>query len=74
MPHKLSVLRRHCDAVGRDFAEIEVSAQVFVHDDVADLGARARLLAEHGAEHLIVALVQPDVALLERVAEATNDV
>ncbi len=74
LPHKLSVLRRHCDAVGRDFAEIEVSAQVFVHDDVADLGARARLLAEHGAEHLIVALVQPDVALLERVAEATNDV
>lgn len=73
LPHKLAVLRRHCDEVGRDFTDIEVSAQVFVEDDVADLAARARRLADHGAQHLIVALVKPDVGLLERVAAATND-
>ncbi len=73
LPHKLDVLRRHCHDVGRDFAEIEVSAQVFVRDDIADLADRAHRLAEYGAEHLIVALVTPAVGLLERIADATVD-
>jgi alkanesulfonate monooxygenase SsuD/methylene tetrahydromethanopterin reductase-like flavin-dependent oxidoreductase (luciferase family) len=74
LPHKLAVLQRHCDEVGRDRAEIEVSAQVFVEDDVTELADRARRLAEYGAEHLIVALVKPDVGLLERIGETICDV
>ena len=71
LPHKLAVLRRHCEDVGRDVAEIEVSAQVFVDGEVTGLADRARRLAENGAEHLIVALVKPDVRLLDDVAAAT---
>ncbi|MCU1695517.1 MAG: class F420-dependent oxidoreductase [Mycobacterium sp.] len=50
MPHKLDVLRRHCDAVGRDFADIRLTAGLFTDpfidvdgylrqvDQLADLG------------------------------------
>ncbi len=31
--HKVDVLQRHCDVVGRDFAEIEVTALIGVADD-----------------------------------------
>ena len=34
LPHKLDVLRRHCDAVGRDFGSIEISQQT-----IAAIGA-----------------------------------
>jgi F420-dependent oxidoreductase-like protein len=34
--HKVDVLRRHCDTVGRDIAEIEVTAMVTVPDDCRD--------------------------------------
>jgi F420-dependent oxidoreductase-like protein len=72
LAHKVDVLRRHCGDVGRDVSEIEISAQVFVRDrnDVSDLTERARRLEDAGAQHLIVALVEPDTGLLERIAEA----
>ena len=35
LPHKLDVLRRHCDTVGRDFAEIRLTAGQFA-DPFAD--------------------------------------
>jgi F420-dependent oxidoreductase-like protein len=50
LPHKLDVLRRHCDAVGRDFADIRLTAGLFTDpfgdvddylrnvDQLADLG------------------------------------
>jgi alkanesulfonate monooxygenase SsuD/methylene tetrahydromethanopterin reductase-like flavin-dependent oxidoreductase (luciferase family) len=56
---KLAVLREHCDAVGRDMAEIEITAL----DEVdlrpgqmtpADVVARARAQADAGVQHLIV--------------------
>lgn len=56
---KLAVLREHCDAVGRDIAEIEITAL----DEVdlrpgrmtpADVVARARAQADAGVQHLIV--------------------
>jgi F420-dependent oxidoreductase-like protein len=56
---KLAVLRDHCDAVGRDIAEIEITAL----DEVdlrpgrmtpADVVARARAQADAGVQHLIV--------------------
>ncbi|MEO6091544.1 MAG: LLM class F420-dependent oxidoreductase [Novosphingobium sp.] len=31
--HKIEVLRRHCDAIGRDIGEIEITALLSVHDD-----------------------------------------
>lgn len=42
LPHKLEVLKRHCDAVGRDAEEIEVSEQciVVLGKDEADLKQR----------------------------------
>ena len=36
LPHKLDVLRRHCDAVGRDFSDIRLTAGFFV-DPFTDL-------------------------------------
>lgn len=36
LPHKLEVLRRHCDAVGRDFSDIRLTAGFFV-DPFTDL-------------------------------------
>ncbi len=56
---KLAVLREHCDAVGRDIAQIEITAL----DEVdlrpgrmssADVVARARAQADAGVQHLIV--------------------
>jgi F420-dependent oxidoreductase-like protein len=50
LPHKLDVLRKHCDAVGRDFADIRLTAGLFTDpfvdvdgylrqvDQLADLG------------------------------------
>jgi F420-dependent oxidoreductase-like protein len=56
---RLRLLREHCDAIGRDVAEIEITAL----DEVdlrpgrmspADVVARARAQADAGVEHLIV--------------------
>ncbi len=55
--HKLDVLKRHADAVGRDMAEIEVSAQMRV--DRAALGEareQAQAYANAGVQHLILYL------------------
>jgi len=58
--HKLSVLRRHCDAVGRDYAEIEKTVASSV-DLGEDRRAGTRRLVEHlrelaavGIEHAIL--------------------
>jgi alkanesulfonate monooxygenase len=56
---KLEVLRAHCDELGRDIREIEITAL----DEVdlrpgrmspADVVARARAQADAGVQHLIV--------------------
>jgi F420-dependent oxidoreductase-like protein len=41
LPRKLDVLRRHCDAVGRDFSDIRLTAGFF-KDPLADLDAYLR--------------------------------
>jgi F420-dependent oxidoreductase-like protein len=43
LPHKLDVLRRHCDAVGRDFGEIRLTAGYF-DDPFADVDTYLRAL------------------------------
>ncbi len=63
--HKLTVLRRHCDAVGRDPDEIEVTASYreippdWTADDVVR-GAEA--LAAVGVDTLVTGAVGPDPA------------
>lgn len=66
--HKLEVLRRHCDAVGRPYEEIEKTALLEVNlgrERPADIVARLREQAEEGIEHVIVNM--PDAHVLERL-------
>jgi F420-dependent oxidoreductase-like protein len=50
--HKIDVLRRHCDAVGRDFADIEVTTLVNVGRDTGpdDIAATCRALGAVGVQ------------------------
>jgi F420-dependent oxidoreductase-like protein len=49
LPHKLRVLREHCDVVGRDYDDIQKT--VVSHMDPGDNGERAALILRH-LEHL----------------------
>ncbi len=52
---KRDILLRHCEAVGRDPGEIEISAQAFLRNgDHAAMFEVAAGLAEEGAQHLIL--------------------
>ena len=54
---RIEVLRRHADDVGRDMAEIEVSAQMHVdRDRIAESRQQAFDFVEAGAQHLILYL------------------
>jgi alkanesulfonate monooxygenase SsuD/methylene tetrahydromethanopterin reductase-like flavin-dependent oxidoreductase (luciferase family) len=68
--HKLDVLRRHCDEVGRDYDEIEKTASFTVRagDDVD-----FRALAAAGIETFIVYVDPPtDLARLEHFAKTAQ--
>jgi len=61
--HKLDVLRRHCDTVGRDYDTIEKTVQGSRMDPVADPDAFLRLaegFAKVGIEHMQFGLPHPD--------------
>jgi probable F420-dependent oxidoreductase len=47
--HKVDVLRRHCDDVGRDFGQIEVTALIGVADDAGPDAIVREAEALHGA-------------------------
>ncbi|MDP9250008.1 MAG: LLM class flavin-dependent oxidoreductase [Chloroflexota bacterium] len=52
---KRDILLRHCEAVGRDSQEIEISAQAFLRgDDYRTMLDTAATFAEAGADHLIL--------------------
>lgn len=56
--HKLGVLREHCDAIGRNYDEIERTALGTVHlaagaSNTADIVANCRDLADAGIQHAI---------------------
>jgi alkanesulfonate monooxygenase SsuD/methylene tetrahydromethanopterin reductase-like flavin-dependent oxidoreductase (luciferase family) len=55
---KRDALLRHCEAVGRDPAEIEISTQVAVDGDIGmpDLLTAAKDFVEAGVDHLIIRL------------------
>jgi F420-dependent oxidoreductase-like protein len=68
--HKLDVLARHCEALGRDVAEIETTALVETdlrpgRQSPADVVAALRAQGSEGIEHVIVNL--PDAHVLERL-------
>jgi len=71
--HKLAVLREHCDAAGRDYAEIEktITSSLDLTDGVSGWLEHARELAGLGIDHV---LVSPrggwDQATLDAVAAA----
>ncbi len=46
LPTKVDVLRRHCDAVGRDFTELQLTASNFA-DPFADIDAYLRSLSQY---------------------------
>jgi F420-dependent oxidoreductase-like protein len=48
LPHKLDVLRRHCDAVGREFSEIRLTVAYF-DDPFADVDGYLRTLDQYAA-------------------------
>jgi F420-dependent oxidoreductase-like protein len=70
---KLSVLREHCERLGRPYEEIEKTVLTSVDDDAESPDAVAERfggLAEAGAQHIIFGLrgVGADPSRLERVA------
>ncbi len=74
--HKLDVLRRHCDAIGRDYDTIEktrVQAWLLGRDDAAVAAKRERLGA-HGPLRGFVGIVSEAVDLVGRYEDAGVDV
>jgi hypothetical protein len=76
---KRDALLRHCEAVGRDPAEIEISAQGFLRG--GDYGGLLEVASEYaraGADHLILIMPASDGPdglgrLAERVAEPLRE-
>lgn len=74
LAHKREVLRGHCADLGRDPAEVEVSAQVVVDGEVAAAVAAADALVAVGADHVVFVFDPPlDPRSLERLAERLAD-
>jgi len=60
-PEKRDILLRHCEAVGRDPGEIEISAQAFLRaGDHATMLETAAWLGDAGAQHLILIMPAGD--------------
>ncbi len=58
--HKIDVLHRHCEAIGRDPGEIELSVQARVdYDDIHGSVAALKPMIDAGATHLILMLAAP---------------
>ena len=59
--HKVGVLRGHCDAVGRDFEQIEVTALIGVGDDAGPdaIVEEAEKLRAAGAQAIVVRATGP---------------
>ncbi|MFC4906583.1 TIGR03560 family F420-dependent LLM class oxidoreductase [Actinomadura gamaensis] len=75
LPHKLSVLREHCEREGRDYAEIEKTALTILPDGGSASQAvdAAGRLAEAGVDHVIFSQ-RPGTAIASVLAEARSEV
>ncbi len=69
--HKVEILREHCDKVGRDPAEIELSVQFPVnYDDFSETTTNVQRFVDAGATHLILNLRYPyPEGIVTRLAE-----
>jgi F420-dependent oxidoreductase-like protein len=69
--HKQSVLRQHCEAVGRDFSEIALSIQSTVFpDDLQKTTDTLQALVDVGATHLVLNIRPPYTErIVTRLAE-----
>ena len=74
LAHKIAVLERYCAEIGRDPGEIEYSVQFWVDESVDGIRERVLSAREAGAEHAVVSLRSPDVAVLHALAEAVAEV
>ena len=74
LAHKIAVLERYCAEIGRDPGEIEYSVQFWVDESVDGIRERVLSAREAGAEHAVVSLRSPDVAVLHALAEALAEV
>ncbi|MET9801513.1 LLM class F420-dependent oxidoreductase [Streptomyces sp. NPDC006368] len=76
IPHKLGVLRAHCEAVGRPYEAVEKTLHMRIPEgqSVAESVQRCGDLAEQGIDHVIVALPDPstDAALAHLAALAAQ--
>jgi F420-dependent oxidoreductase-like protein len=68
--HKRNVLRRHCEAIGRDESEIEKSIQLRInYDDLAPTVEQIKAFAGAGVTHFILYLQAPfQDGIVERLA------
>jgi len=57
---KRDALLRHCETVGRNSAEIEISAQAFLNEGHARLLEVATQFAQDGAQHVILVMPASD--------------
>lgn len=69
--HKQQVLRQHCETIGRDFSEIDLSIQIQVFpDEMQRTIDTVQALVDAGANHIILNLRPPIPAgIVARVAE-----
>ena len=71
--HKFDVLRRHCERVGRDPAEITKTVFVFAAEDLAGFAAGMRGYAAAGADGVFV--VGPDgPSRIPQIGQVLGDV
>jgi F420-dependent oxidoreductase-like protein len=69
--HKVSILKQHCAAVGRDFETIDLSTQVRVeYGDLSAARARTQAFIDAGANHFVYTIAYPYPAdIVARLAD-----
>ncbi len=75
--HKRDILAEHCDAVGRDIAEIECSVQIALpaNQPPEASATQAQALADAGVHTVIFSLRSPlDASIIEPLAKALEEV
>jgi len=69
--HKVAILHKHCEAIGRDPATIKLSVQPVVnYDDLEETTQRVQRLVDAGATHVVLNLRPPyPEGILQKLAD-----
>lgn len=73
--HKLSVLARHCEDLGRSYSDIEktISTRLSPGESAAEFAARCAEFADWGIDHAVVISAGPwSVAGIETLGKAAS--